>query len=109
MACSTPTTRLATLVPTGGRLLLTGGGARSAAYQQVLADLAGREITVPEVEEAVATGACVQAAAVLLQREPADVAAEWSLRGGVMVEPGPGATASAEVRAGYHARRDREA
>ena len=100
---------LATLVPTGGRLLLTGGGARSAAYQQVLADLAGREITVPEVEEAVATGACVQAAAVLLQREPADVAGEWSLRGGVMVEPGPGATASAEVRAGYHARRDREA
>ena len=98
---------LATLVPTGGRLLLTGG-----ALGRVPAG-AGRpgrrEITVPEVEEAVATGACVQAAAVLLQREPADVAGEWSLRGGVMVEPGPGATASAEVRAGYHARRDREA
>ena len=80
---------LATLVPTGGRLLLTGGGARSAAYRQVLADLAGREITVPEVEEAVATGACVQAAAVLLQREPADVAGEWSLRDGVTGRTGP--------------------
>ena len=47
-----------------GRLLLVGGGARSAAYRQRLADLAEREVHVPENDEAVAVGAAVQAAAV---------------------------------------------
>ena len=36
---------LAALVPAGGRLLLTGGGARSAVYRQLLADLSGRAVT----------------------------------------------------------------
>ena len=75
------------LVPADGRLLLTGGGARSAVYRQLLADLSGRAVTIPEVEEAVATGACVQAASVLLQREPVDIAEAWSLGGGDVVEP----------------------
>ena len=98
------------LVPTGGRLLLTGGGARSAVYRQVLADLSGRAVTIPEVEEAVATGACVQAASVLLQREPVDMAeASGASAAADVVEPGPAAAATDEIRAAYHARRDREA
>jgi xylulokinase len=60
-----------------GRMLLVGGGARSAAYRQVLADIAGREVEVPHGGELVATGACVQAAAMLHQQEPAQVATSW--------------------------------
>ncbi len=100
---------LAALVATDGRLVLTGGGARSQAFRQILADLAGRAIVRPAVEEAVATGACVQAAGVLLQRDPGELAAAWGLGSGTEVEPGPGAAAAAEVRAAYAARRDREA
>jgi xylulokinase len=100
---------LSALAPTDGRLLLTGGGARSTTYQQVLADLSGRVVTVPALDEAVATGACIQAAAVLLQQVPTEVAASWGLHEGEIVEPGPGQAAAAEVRAAYRARRDLEA
>ena len=48
-----------------GQLLLVGGGARSLAYRRIVADLARRRATVPRGDELVATGACVQAAAVL--------------------------------------------
>jgi len=99
---------LSALAPIDGRLLLTGGGARSAAYRQVLADLTGRVVTVPALDEAVATGACIQAAAVLLQQEPTDVAASWGMNEGELVEPGPGQAAAADVRAAYRARRDLE-
>jgi sugar (pentulose or hexulose) kinase len=61
----------------------------------VLADLAGRPVTVPAVEEQVATGACVQAAAVLHRCAPAAVAATWGLRVGTTVEPTPGVDAAA--------------
>jgi xylulokinase len=74
-------------VPTGGRLVLVGGGARSPAYRQLLADLSGRSVTVPHAAEHVATGACVQAAAVLRDRPPAAVAAEWHVGAGTVVEP----------------------
>ncbi|MET0325620.1 MAG: xylulokinase, partial [Ilumatobacteraceae bacterium] len=85
--------------PVDGRLVLGGGGARSRAYRQVLADLAGREVLVPHGDQQVAAGACVQAAAVATGDEPADIADRWSLGGGDPVEPGPGAAAAAEVRA----------
>ena len=100
---------LSALAPTDGRLLLTGGGARSSTYRQVLADLTGRAVTVPALNEAVATGACIQAAAVLFQQEPTEVAAAWGLHEGEVVEPGPGQDVAAEVRGAYRARRDREA
>ncbi len=77
-------------VDVGGRLYLVGGGARSAAYRQILADLTGREVTVPHEDEVVATGACVQAAAVLSQRAPTDIAQSWGLGAGDMVEPASG-------------------
>jgi xylulokinase len=97
---------LGAFAPTGGRLRLVGGGARSRAYRQVVADLAGREVLVPHGDEQVAAGACVQAAAALSGTEPADVADAWNLGAGETVEPGPGATAAADVRAAYAALRD---
>lgn len=88
-----------------GRLVVIGGGGRSAAYQRVLADLAHRAVLVPEGDEHVARGACVQAAAVVSGADPADVAAAWSPAVHAIVEPGPGAPAGAEVRARYAATR----
>jgi xylulokinase len=74
-------------VPTSGRLLLVGGGARSAAYRSTLADLAGRPVLVPDAAEHVAAGACVQAAAALLGASPHEVAGAWGLGAGTIVEP----------------------
>ena len=72
----------------------------------MLADLSGRAVLVPHDDEQVATGACVQAAAVLTGSDPADVADRWKLGDGDVVEPGPGATAAAEVRGAYASVRD---
>lgn len=52
-------------VPMDGTVYAVGGGARSAAYTQLLADLLGREVMAPDAQEATARGAAVQAAAVL--------------------------------------------
>ena len=92
-----------------GRLVLVGGGARSAAYRQILADLSGRPVHVAAEAEHVAAGAAVQAASVLHQRPAAEIVAAWGLAAGEEVEPGPGAAAAADVRAAYAARRDHEA
>jgi xylulokinase len=97
---------LAAFAPTAGQVVVVGGGARSRAYRQVLADLSGRQVLVPHVGEQVATGACVQAAAVAAQGEPADIADAWKLGAGDLVEPGPGVAAAADVRAAYAALRD---
>lgn len=43
------------------RILLIGGGARSAKWRQLLADASGIEIHVPLEEEAGCLGACIQA------------------------------------------------
>ena len=97
---------LAAFAPADGRLILVGGGARSRAYRQVLADLSGRAVLVPRAEEQVATGACVQAAAVAAGADPNDVADRWKLGEGDVVEPGPAASAAADVRAAYASLRD---
>lgn len=47
-----------------GPVTAVGGGARSRATLQLLADLSGDVVTVPNADEATARGACVQAAAV---------------------------------------------
>jgi len=83
-----------------GRMFLVGGGGRSPAYRQRLADLAGHPITVPDLDEAVATGAAVQAAVVAGAGSFADVAARWSLGTGTSVDPTTNATA---IRASYTA------
>ncbi len=74
---------------TDGRVFLIGGGARSAAYQRVVADLTGRAVVVPETDELVACGAAVQAAAVLQGCSFDDLAAAWALGTGHTVEPDP--------------------
>jgi xylulokinase len=67
-------------VPTSdGRLIVLGGGSRSLAYRRILADLAGRTVTTMTADEHVAAGACVQAAAVLSQADPQEIAQTWGL------------------------------
>jgi xylulokinase len=71
-------------VRTDGILHLTGGGARSEAYQQWVADLWGHPITVHTSSEAVAMGAAKQAAAMVAAAEP-----QWPDEPDIVVEPRP--------------------
>jgi xylulokinase len=87
-------------VPTGGRLFLIGGGAKSVAARQLLADLAGRTVT-PVEGELVARGAAVQAAVATGCGSFAEVAARWSRSGSVEVTPR--AVPRAEIRDRYAA------
>ncbi len=81
-------------VPVTGRLLLTGGAARSSAVRAVVSAMVGSthglEVVHHEADEAVATGAAVQAAAVLAGEEPLAVAERWGLGRGAMVPPARG-------------------
>jgi xylulokinase len=88
-----------------GRLVLTGGGARSRALQRVLADLGGRPVEVHTGEETVARGAAVQAAATLAGAGPDDVAAAWRPHPDAVVEPDVSVDRAA-LRATYHRLRD---
>lgn len=83
-----------------GRVLLIGGGARSAAYRQVVADLTGREVVVPREDELVACGAALQAATVLLGGDAQARAEAWGLGTGDTTEPDP-AVDGAAIRAAY--------
>ncbi|WP_029113081.1 FGGY family carbohydrate kinase [Mycobacterium sp. URHB0044] len=47
-----------------GAITTAGGGARSPATRQMLADLSGEEVVTLDADEATARGACIQAAAV---------------------------------------------
>ena len=86
-------------VPTRtGRLVLLGGGARSSAYRQILATLAGRPVTVPYDDEIVSAGAAVQAAALATGSDPTEIAEAWGLREGETIAPGAGSATSEEVR-----------
>ncbi len=77
----------------GAELRLVGGGARSAAYRQVLADLYQGPVRIPDRssdggDEAPAAGAAVQAAAVAGGDSIDDVVDRWGLRdGGSIVTP----------------------
>jgi xylulokinase len=93
-----------TVRPADGIVLL-GGGARLHAFQRVLADLARAPVIVPHGEP-VATGACVQAAAVLQQTPPDEVALGWDLGKGLPIEPDDDVDARA-VRSAYAELRDR--
>jgi sugar (pentulose or hexulose) kinase len=72
--------------PDDGALVLAGTVARRPGLAAAVADLAGREVVVARFG-GVATGACVQAAAVLQEANPLDVARSWRLDGGDVVEP----------------------
>lgn len=73
-----------------GRVLAVGGGARSAAYTQLLSDVTRRPILVPAEDEATARGAAVQAAAVVSQRTVVDVRNEWAPGTAIVAEPRAG-------------------
>jgi xylulokinase len=90
-----------------GRVLLIGGGAHSAAYRRVVADLTGQPVLVPQEDELVACGAALQAASVLHGCGVAELAEAWSLDAGEVIEPDAGVDGAA-VRAAYAAAADRE-
>jgi xylulokinase len=87
----------------GGRLMLVGGGAHSAAMQRVVAGLAGMTVVVSDADEAVATGAAVQAAAVMEQVDHAVIQERWGLGAGSEIEGIDGG----DVRERYSVLRDR--
>ena len=60
-------------------VVLTGGGARSEALRSVFAGLCDVPVSITDADEAVATGACVQAAAVATDEPHHAVAARWQL------------------------------
>ncbi len=68
-------------------IVLTGGGARSTAMRQSFAALSGLPVAVVDAAEAVATGACVQAAAVAGGEAHADVITRWGLGAATVVDP----------------------
>jgi len=71
-------TFLTTLVEkSDGRLILTGGGSKSPAYQQLLADLLQKEVYILRVEESAARGACVQAAAIAGESTVSEIVEQW--------------------------------
>jgi xylulokinase len=77
-------------VDTSGRVLAVGGGARSALYRQVLADLSNRDvITLDPAIDRVAVGAAAQAAAVLTQASPDSIGAAWASADPVVVTNKP--------------------
>jgi xylulokinase len=92
-------------VDVGERLVLVGGGASSAAYRRIVADLSGLPVEVPDTGEHVAAGACVQAAAALDGHPPQEVARAWGLGATRVVEPDP-AVDREQVRGAYAAARD---
>ncbi len=92
-------------VDVSGTLRVVGGGARSAAYRQILADLSGRSVVVPAGDEHVALGAAAQAAAVLAETGPAEIAVAWGLGGGETIDPVANTDREA-VRAAYATVRD---
>jgi xylulokinase len=82
------------------RLLLIGGGARSRAYRQIVADITGRPVLVPDAAELVALGAAVQAAAILSGRPLDAIAEQWDVGRGTTIEPTPGIDGAA-IRDAY--------
>jgi len=75
------------------RVVLTGGGARSAAVREVFATLCDLPVCTADADEAVATGAAVQAAAVATGSSHEEVGERWSLGRTVEVERGGGSSA----------------
>ncbi len=72
--------------PVTGRVVLVGGAAGSRAFRRVLAGLLDIPVVVSDAEQAVATGAAVQAATVLEQVEASVIQARWGLGGGISID-----------------------
>jgi len=61
-----------------GEVVVVGGGAKSPAYRQLLADVLRKPIVTKDALEATARGACIQAAAVLRGVEVTVVRNAWN-------------------------------
>jgi xylulokinase len=95
---------LRAFAPITGRVVVTGGGARSSALQAVLAGMIDEPLVLAGVDQAVATGAAVQAAAVASGVDHATIQQRWGLdvgAGTVVAGVDPG-----DVRARYGELRD---
>lgn len=87
-----------------GRLILTGGAARSRAYRQALADFTGRTVWTCPVVETAAMGAAVQATAALERATVDSVASAWAPKLEIGAQPDPNAREAAEAaRKAYRA------
>lgn len=83
-----------------GRLILTGGAARSRAFRQILSDLTGKAVWIAQITEAAAAGAAVQAAAALSNEAISKIARRWAPE--LKISEEPEATFPREaVRASY--------
>lgn len=63
---------------TSGSVTVVGGGARSAAYRQFLADILQAPVLTKDLGEATARGACIQAAAVFANGAVTEVRDAWA-------------------------------
>ncbi len=85
-----------------GCLIATGGGSKSLAYRQILADLTGRAVYTCALQETAAAGAAVQAAASLLGKSTKEMAAAWMPKFTLQAEPNLNVTEQAQhVRENY--------
>lgn len=73
--------------PITDRVIAVGGGARSRAYRQLIADRCGVPVITVDAPEATARGACIQAAAVLAGVDLAEVRDAWQPAALTTVEP----------------------
>ncbi len=87
-----------------GRVVVAGGGAKSPAYRQILADLLGAPVQQLDAPEATARGACIQAAAVLAGQDIRSVRDAWQPP--VLSISTPRAVAASPVRAQYERLRE---
>ncbi len=98
--------RAAGVATDAGRVFLVGGGARSEAYRQILADLVQRPVVVTAEDELVALGACVQAASRVSGVPIPEVQDAWALGMGTTVDPRLDPDTAGAVRAAYASARD---
>lgn len=75
-------------VDVSGRVIAVGGGTRSPAYPQVLADTTRKTVLAADAPEATARGAAVQAAAVATGTPVAEVRTAWAPATRPLAEPG---------------------
>jgi xylulokinase len=75
------------VVLAGGRMIVLGGGAHSAAYLDVLAGLAQRPVSIPSIPEPVAKGAGVLAAAARTSSGVGPVRDAWDSEPWETVDP----------------------
>jgi xylulokinase len=88
-------------VPVDGRVMLVGGGSRSLAVRQVIADLCDLPVEIVDADEAAATGACVQAATIAGGGTAEEIAERWGLGNGTPVPTSDRSSDADAVRSAY--------